>query len=406
MPIPDIANHNLKECAAYCVDTIGAIIERFGPRPPGSDGEKQCQEFLRDELAAVGLSPTIDPFPVAQKAFMAMPMVSAALTVCALPLYWLAPRLSPIPVLLALSVFVCELVFYKHVLTPFFPKSTSHNLWAALAPSGETKRRIILGGHADAAYEWRFHRLFPRIFPLFPALIILSVVYVLLSTLAVALLGGNPMASPWNYVGAFQLAALPGLVVGLLFTDFRVTAPGAGDNLSGSLTVVGLARLLKRENIILDNTEVVFLVTGSEEAGLEGARAFIKAHKADWQDVETVCVAYDTITELAHLAVYVRDLNGRVPHDPRVCALVKEAGKSCGLDLPEAVIPLGSSDGTAFSQAGIPTAAICAMDHAPALYYHNRRDDVDVLDTECLAQALRLSVGIVERYDKEGLPAV
>ncbi len=408
MPIPGLDNDQLRACADYSVKTIGHIIERFGPRPPGSDGERKCQEFLRDELAELGLSPVVETFPVAQKAFMAMPMVCAALATLAVPLYWLAPRLSPVPALLALVVCVCELVFYKHILTPFFPKHESRNLWAAIPPAGETKRRIILGGHADVAFEWRFHRLLPRIFPLFPALTILSVSFVLLSTLAIALFGGNALTGErdlWFWLGVIQFAALPGLVCGLFFTDFTVAVPGAGDNLSGSLAVVALARLLKAEGITLNNTEVVVLVTGSEEAGLEGARAFINAHQQEWNDVETICVAYDTLCELEHLAVYVGDLNGRVRHDPRVCALVKEAGAACGLDLPEAVIPLGASDGAAFTQAGIPTAAVCAMDHAPAHFYHNRRDDVEVLSEECLAQSLRLSVAIVEAYDAQGLPS-
>ncbi len=406
MAIPSLDNKNLRDCADYCVDSIRKIIEQFGPRPPGSKGERQCQEFLRDELAHVGLTPTLDVFPVAQKAFMAMPVVCSLLTLCAFPLYWLAPRLSPIPALLALIVCLCELLFYRHILTPFFPKSESCNLWAALPPSGEKQRRIILGGHADGAFEWRFQYLFPRIFPVFPALIFLSLGYILLSSLAIALFGGDAMTGMgvWFYLGLAQLAALPGLVCGVFFTNFAVTAPGAGDNLSGALTVVGLAKLLKDEDITLENTEVVFLVTGSEEAGLEGARAFLKAHQHEWTDVETICVAYDTLCELDHFAVHVRDLNGRVPHDPRVSALVKEAGQDCGLDLPEAIIPLGASDGAAFSQAGVPTTAVCAMDHAPAHYYHNRRDSMDILSVPCLQEALRLSVAIVERYDKNGLP--
>ena len=408
MPIPALDNENLRACADYCIESIRTIIERFGPRAPGSEGERQCQEFLSGELRETGLSPVIDPFPVAQKAFMAMPMVAAFLGLCSVPLYWFAPIFSPIPVVLALIVFVCELVFYYHILSLFFPKSTSHNLWAALPPSEEKKRRIILCGHADAAYEWTFHRLFPKFFPLFPILTVISVGYVLIVTLAIAIFGGNALADTgmWYYLGMGTYAAMPGLLFGLFFTNFEVSAPGAGDNLSGSLLVVGTARLLKQEKIALKNTEIVFLVTGSEEAGLEGARAFIKAHQPEWRDVETICIAIDTMCELEHLAVHIRDLNGRLPHDPRVCALVKDAGKDFDLDLPEAVVDVGSSDGTAFTQAGIPTTALCAMDHAPAHYYHNRRDDCSVLSLECMKQALRLSVAIVERYDRNGFPFV
>ena len=142
--------------AATIKASISDFLERHGERPPGSPGERACQEQLKAELEAAGFNPTLEPFPVAQKAFMAMPLVCALLTLCSIPLYWIAPALSPLPVLLAVVAFVCELLFYRHVLTPFFPKSTSYNLYAALPPRGERKRRIVFAGHADAAYEWRF----------------------------------------------------------------------------------------------------------------------------------------------------------------------------------------------------------------------------------------------------------
>src|SRR5690606_13329622 len=69
----------------------------------------------------------------------------------------------------ALSVLYFQLVRYKLLLDPFFPKKTSYNVYGALKPSGEVKRRIILNGHPDGAYEWRFNFLMPKRFPLFVA---------------------------------------------------------------------------------------------------------------------------------------------------------------------------------------------------------------------------------------------
>jgi len=380
--------------------SMKAIIERHGERPPGSPGERACQEQLKQELEAAGLTAVLEPFPVAQKAFMSMPLVCTLLTLCALPLYWVAPRLSPIPVILAVVVFVCELVFYSHILARLFPKSTSLNLSAALPADGGRKQRIILAGHADAAYEWRFHRWFPRIFPLFPILLFLSVLYVLGTTVAAAVTGGVYTGSVlWQWLGLSHVFALPGLLIGLCFTNFKKVSPGAGDNLSGALCVTELVKWMKKETIAFENTEVVALVTGSEEAGLEGARAYIKAHRPEFDTVPTIVIAVDTAAELEHLAVYNRDLNGRVVHDPRVCELVREAGRECGLELRNATVTVGSSDGTAFTQAGIPTAAVCAMNPAPAHYYHNRRDTCDVVEEPCLAKVVELLWETCARYD-------
>lgn len=394
-------NHETAIALARAIKaSIAGIIERHGERPPGSPGERACQEQLKQELEVAGLAATLEPFPVAQKAFMAMPLVCSLLALCSLPLYWVAPLFSPIPVLLAVIVFVCELIFYRHVLTPFFPKSTSCNVSAALPPRGERKQRIVLAGHADAAYEWRFNRWFPRMFPVFPVMTVVSILYVLGTTLAAALTGGVYTGTAfWEWLGLSHVFALPGLAIGLCFTNFKKVSPGAGDNLSGALCVTELVKWMKANDAALENTEVVALVTGSEEAGLEGARAYIAAHRQELKTTPTIAIAVDTVVELAHLAVYNRDLNGRVAHDPRVCDLVRDAGKECGLDLKFATVTIGSSDGTAFTQAGFPTSMICAMNPAPAHYYHNRRDDIDMVEVACLAKTLELLSKICARYD-------
>ena len=156
-----LTESSLRECTGYIMDRIRKICEEFGPRPPGSPGETRCQEFLRDELAAAGYAPVLEPFPVSQSGFMAAPVIAGWLALLSVPCYWHDPRLSLGFLLAANFVFLAEVISYRHILTFFFPRHTSHNLYAALAPSGTVKRRIILAGHADAVFEWRYQRSFP-----------------------------------------------------------------------------------------------------------------------------------------------------------------------------------------------------------------------------------------------------
>lgn len=391
-------------CARTLVMDIRRIIEVHGDRPPGSAGERACLLQLQDELHEAGFNTRLEEFSVAPKAFMAMPLVCSLLACCAVIMYWIAPRLSFVPIVLAVVVFVCELILYKHVLTPFFPKRKSANLSAALPPTGQPKRRIILAGHADAAYEWNLHRWFPRIFPVFPILIFLSVVYVFFATTAIAIAGGTPHEPGiWRLIGFSLLLAVPGLVAGILYTNFRRVAPGAADNLSGALCAVRLLNWMKVHGVSFEHTEVVALVTGAEEAGLVGARAYIEEHRHEFESTPTAVIALDTMAELDHLAIHNRDLNARVVHDARVCRLIQDAGRSLGLVLNYASVTVGASDAAAFTQAGIPATALCAMDHAPAHYYHNRRDSWEVLEESCLAQTLQLLLATCEQYEASGL---
>ena len=161
-------------------------------------------------------------------------------------------------------------------------------------------------------------------------------------------------------MGLAQLAFVPGAVSGIWFTSFRHVSPGANDDLSGALLVAGLAKYLRAGGIQPEHTELVYLITGSEEAGLRGAKAFTRRHRDDWRDVPTVVVTLDTIRDLDHLHVYNRDRNGTVRHDPLVCQLLHDAGRRCGVELGYATVYLGSSDAAAFTLAGHRAAALCA----------------------------------------------
>jgi len=372
---------------------IRKICEEFGSRPPGSPGEARCQEYLAGELRAAGLDPVLETFPVAQKAFMAVPMLCSILTVVSLPFFWLAPWVGVLLSAAAMAVFVLEVGLYRHVLTPLFPKSVSTNLHAVVPPSGPVRRRVILCGHADAAFEWRFQHDSNRIFPLIVPMIIVGVLLVtVFHVLNVLFLDGAAWA------GAAQLAAGFLVLPGVFFTRFSVVAPGAADNLSGALLTVALAEHFSRPENRLADTEIVALVTGSEEAGLCGAAAFAARHRAEWEGAETVALALDTFNDTEWLRVYHRDMNGIVPNDPALCRFLQETGRTLGLNLPLAVVTVGSSDAAAFSRAGIPAALLAAMDPHPAHYYHNRRDTWENLDPACLELGCRMVAASVERF--------
>lgn len=48
-----------------------------------------------------------------------------------------------------------EFLLYKQFMDPLYKKVEAHNLMGVRKPRGEVKRRIVISGHIDAAYEWR-----------------------------------------------------------------------------------------------------------------------------------------------------------------------------------------------------------------------------------------------------------
>ncbi len=401
-----VAQDLVDRAADYVLQAARQVVDSFGPRPPGSDGEEQAQRFLRDELEPVTDGPVrFEAFPVAQKAFFATPRITGALLFGAIVGWWISPWLALQISAVAIVILYCELGLYWQLIDPLFPKRTSHNVLGTQRPSGKVLRRLVLNAHADAAYEWRWHYRFPRVFPFLVWYAFASGAIVFCAGAAVVALECCGAGSPElrTVVGLSQLAFVPGIFIAIWFTSFRQVSPGANDDLSGALIITGLAKYLRASGLQLENTELIYLITGSEEAGLRGAKAFTRRLKDDWQDVPTAVVTLDTIRDLNHLRVYTRDRNGSVRHDPAVCQWLHDAGRRCGLEMGYASVYLGSTDATVFTLAGIPAAALCAMDPRPADYYHNRRDCPDNMDRECIRKTIEVVLEGIRQYDQHGL---
>jgi hypothetical protein len=337
---------------------------------------------------------------------MSVPLVTGVLLAAAIGFHWINAWLAAGFSGLSVLVFVAELGFYRQLIDPFYPKRTSHNVVAIQPSSGKVTRRLVLNAHTDAAFEWRLHYRFPTIFPslLLYTLICLFVVFVVDVTMLAL---GSWIALRWSVVwlaaDIVQVLCIPAALVGLSYTNFARVAPGANDNLSGTFIVLGLARFLKQANVRLENTELVYLITGAEEAGTRGATAFARRHRSEWNDVETVFIALDTIRDLDYLRVYTHDRNALIRHDAAVCALLREAGRRAGLELANGSVYLGSSDAAVFTDWGVRSAALCAMDPRPARFYHTRLDDFTNMSRPCVLKTCEVLWEAVAWYDRHGL---
>ena len=388
-------------CAAYVTERTRHVIESFGPRAPGSEAERRTQELVRQELTACCDGEVLfEPFQVAGKAFFSMQAVAASILMVSVVLWHAHPLISVGLDLLALSVLYFQLWRYRLYLDPFFPKSASHNVYGRISPGGETTRRIILSGHADAACEWRFAYLAPRLFPYFMIALLAGLAGIVLLHLAgfIAWLAGGSLWEAAQQMQWLQWLLVAGIVLGVFFNNVSRTVPGANDNLSGTFAAIGIAKHLKESGVQLQNTELGIAILGSEEAGLRGAKVFAERHKAEFEDVDTAVIVLETLRDLDHIKVYNRDMNGTVRLDD-VCRLLQEAGRACGLDIPYASVFLGSTDAAAFAQAGWRAGVLAAMDPRPADYYHTRLDNWDNMDEACLRKAIAVVCAAIRIYD-------
>lgn len=398
----------LREMTNFSVRGIKKICKDVGPRPAGSEQEHEAQKLMAAELDGACDKVEIEPFDVHPGAFLGWILTDGIMMIAAIVLFFFG--MSAIALALcALSLIfaIVEFLLYKKLLDPFFPKKTSHNVVAVRKPKGEVKRRIIFSGHADSANEWRFtyyggSKLLVPIIGLSFVGILLGLV---LGIWAVA--AGHAFSAAdsgaLNVMRYVFLAWIPILFTALFFENKKRPVMGANDDLTGCFISMAVVKYMQQHDIRFENTEVWVVLTGSEEAGLRGAKAFCKAHKNELSDVETVFVGLDTIRDYDFAAVYSRDLTGTVKNDAGACALVKEAAKQTGLDLPYKSVFFGATAAAAVTQAGMKAVSVAAMDPAPAKYYHTRLDTADNLDIKTVEAVLGVALETAFLFDEKGL---
>jgi hypothetical protein len=390
-------------CARYIMERTKFVIESFGERPPGSDGERKALGVVREDMAeCCDGEILVEPFSVAKRAFASQQAVAATFAMVGIVLFFVNPLLSVAFDIVAIATLYSQLIRYWLFLDPFFAKGVSCNVYGKIRPEGQVKRRIILTGHADAASEFRFNYLAPKIFPIISGMAIIGILTVVVLHLAGATISlFNGSEDLLAKIAIVQVCLIPFVVLGGLYNNINQTVPGANDNLSGTFMVTGIARQLREAGVKLKHTELGVAVLGSEEAGLRGAKVFARAHKKDFEDVETIVVVIDTVRDLEHFKIYNKDLNGTVKHDSGVVTLLKKAGEACGLKLSLGTVYLGSTDATAFTQAGWRACALAAMDPHPADYYHTRRDNWDNMDENCLRKGIEVLAAAIQLYDDQ-----
>ncbi|MBQ6600479.1 MAG: M20/M25/M40 family metallo-hydrolase, partial [Clostridia bacterium] len=207
-----------------------------------------------------------------------------------------------------------------------------------------------------------------------------------------------------------DLAKTLGLA-GLVFAPFwfglyfmwnkKRVVDGANDNLTGCYMGMAILKMLKDEGIEFENTEVGVVLTGSEEAGLRGAKAWAGKHAKEFEDVPTFVFSYDTIAQSEQLMVNYRDLNSTVKVDKDVSDLFYEACQDLGIPCKKGFVPPlgGATDSAAFAQAGMRATGITALNHALPDFYHTRLDTPDALNKKCLADCFVASVKVLEKFD-------
>lgn len=404
---------DIKKLSRFAVKGITRICNEIGPRKPGSPEELKAQELMAKELSKYCDDVKIEEFKVHRQAFMGFIPFTVACAIASVFTYaFVSPVISLILVVLGFIPLLLEFVMYKKFIDPLFIAHPSHNVIAKRNAKGEAKKRLIIVGHSDSQFEWTLNYLLGGVgmkCVLIPAVVglIADLIIAIIGIICAGTNGALDAAEPeWLMTLGFVVGCIfiPFQLGFLFFQSYTKSVPGANDNLTGCYVGMAVAKAMAETDTRFEETELVVMCSGSEEAGLRGAKAYVEAHLDELKEIDTCVVACDTFRDLETMAVYDRDMSGTVKHDFGAKHLVKNAGKNCGYDLHFESIYIGASDAAAFTQKGIKATGFAAMDPTPPRYYHTRLDNVDMLREEAIAAGIEIMIEAACMYDKEGLP--
>ncbi len=401
------------ELLKYMIDGIKYVCQKYKRRSPGSQSERDAQDYFKKELSEFADEVYSEDFTLHPHAFMGFIFYSAIFSLIGVACYWLSPVSSVLPVvgtvltLIAVLMFLFEFLFYGEFVDFLFPKRVSRNVFATRKPSGEVKRRIIFGGHTDASPEWTFslHGGLPALAAVIGGSIIgmfiifgsnIAIFVKSLMSDAVALEGF------WKVLGIVNICTIPFIIAIMFFINWRVIVDGANDNLSANYISMAVMKEMAENDFRFENTEVCCLLSGSEEAGLRGAKAFAKKHRQEMLDVETVFISLDTMREIKEFRINTIGCTGTVHSDEAVGDLLHEAGMNCGVDIPRSELYPGAVDADGFTKYGLRACGFTGVSHDPKTYYHTREDSWDNISPECIELSLDICREAARLYDENG----
>lgn len=401
------------DAAKYMVDNITYMCKNLPKRTPGSDGEMKACEYIASELEnnCGCKKASIEPFTLHPNAFYGWIYVTITLALIQSVLYFFYPLIGVILMVFGFAAMILEFILYKQAVDKLFPEKTSHNVTAIRPCTGEVKARVMFQGHIDAAWNWPVNeKLGGRAYVGHIVIAVVGVFYMFILSIvrAVQTAGLYDILTPDNpamfYAGIASFIFLP-FVIGMYFMwNEKLTVTGANDDLSGVLSAVGILHQLEEEGISLEHVEVGAVISGSEEAGLRGTKAWCKAHKDDYKDVPTYFFSFDTIYDSKDLIANYKDLNSTVTTDKALNDLFVDAADEMGVKIKKGALPFfgGSTDAAGFAQGGFRCAGITAMCQSPIpQFYHTVKDVPEILNPSCLADVYASAINCLKKIDEK-----
>jgi acetylornithine deacetylase/succinyl-diaminopimelate desuccinylase-like protein len=257
------------------------------------------------------------------------------------------------------------------------PRGHGVNVIARVPAKGAAKRTVVLVAHLDAQRTgliWNRHVTEPGA----------------KRRLARHAMTPSALLSAPVLLSRSRAAKALGLAL-LLDTATSPTVPGANDNASGVAAVLEVVRRVVADP--LEDTELLAVFPGAEEAGMGGMRAFVKARDLDAS--RTFVLGLDTVG--SGTPILAEKEGALLPHAYAEEDLVRveRAAHHAGVPLQRWRIA-AYTDPIVARFKGLPSASILSVgEHGFYTHYHRMDDVPEHVDLACVERCATIAEGVV-----------
>ncbi|RCR68911.1 peptidase M28 [Larkinella punicea] len=389
----------------FSMDTLLRDLSRLPHRGAATVFEASAIERLSLALRELQATVTVEPFRTPRTYVTVIYWLIAGIVTGLLT----APWLGWLAVLWTWGWVTLAWLFFNWRFSPVTrlpPQVTSHNIigrWreTGFGYAGDQEKpvmKVILMAHYDTAPISLLYRT--GTVNSFHTTLVLSLVLMLGAGLLVLFeqLGVNSDWMPWIRYGLIAYFVLQALLGTLGYWLYGYTN-GASDNATGVAAAIATAERLKQ--LYMPGLETEVVLTGAEEAGMIGSRAYLDKHIDSWPKGRTVVVNFDT---LGNGSLRIIKHTGTVEVIEYTNELMKTAERLLEEKPFRGVVKPGrwhtaDFDSVWFVRRKIPVMTLTAMDAKGRMpNIHRPEDQLLVTDVSAIPTAVDFAIQTLVRH--------